>query len=110
MTPLQEMATQTKTTTAPPNLQFQQEYIHRAAWKAGVLGSINVLAMVLAGRLIGLVGIAGGIWLTFLALGQPDVPTTQWKLIALGIYAGFFGLPALFFSLRPPVAASPSRS
>jgi hypothetical protein len=66
------------TTATPPDT----EYVHRAAWKAGVLGAINVLMVVTAIRLIVLVAVGGAIALTVLALQQPD----PLKLIALGIY------------------------
>jgi hypothetical protein len=69
----------TKTTT--PNLS--QEYVHRAAWKAGVLGMLSTATAILAQRLIVLVAVSGGIWLTYLGLDQPDA----YKLGALAIYA-----------------------
>ena len=48
------------------------EYVHRGAWKAGGLGSINVLAIVLAVRLGLLVAIVGVICLTYIAIQAPD--------------------------------------
>src|SRR5215471_13418254 len=69
--------------TTPPSLPA--EYIHRAAWKAGVLGALNVLIMVTAVRVIALVAVSGGIVLTSIALAGPD----PWRLVALGIYAVF---------------------
>lgn len=65
----------------PPN--FRQEYIERAVWKQGLLGALNAMTAVLAQRLIVLVSVSGGIWLTFLALHEPDI----FKLGALLIYA-----------------------
>ena len=75
------------------------------SWYAGVLGTVNVLAMLLAGRLIALVAVAGAIALTWRALEQGDVQLIQWRLIALGIYV--FGVCPIvvFYSLR----SSPSR-
>lgn len=52
------------------------------AWRTGAIGAINVVAAILAVRLTLLVGVAGAIGLTWLALQQPD-PV---RLIALGIY------------------------
>ena len=70
------------------------EYVHRAAWKAGVLGAFNVLAVVLAVRLIVLVSVVGGIGLTWLALQQPD----PYRLGALGIYCLFVVLPSVWLT------------
>jgi hypothetical protein len=56
--------------------------VHRRAWKAGVLASINVLVMVLAARMLVLVAIGGAIALTWYALESPD----PYRLIGLGIY------------------------
>jgi hypothetical protein len=61
----------------------RQEYIERAVWKQGLLGALNAITAVLAQRLIVLVAVCGGIWLTFLALHEPDI----FKLGALLIYA-----------------------
>lgn len=51
---------------------MQMEFIHRAAWKAGMLGSINVLVKVLAARAIVMIAVIGGIVLALPALNQPD--------------------------------------
>lgn len=40
----------------------------RAAWRQGVIGSINVLAAVLAARLILMLATAGALLLTYLAI------------------------------------------
>jgi hypothetical protein len=62
------------------------------------MGTINVLAIVLAARLIVLVSIAGGIWLSWIALGQghPDQNT----LIALAVYFAGCVLPCVVLALR----------
>jgi hypothetical protein len=68
--------------TTPPSSPFtqpiqggagglQQEYIHRAAWKAGVLGAINALSIVLAVRLILLFAVCGAFALAYLGLSSP---------------------------------------
>jgi hypothetical protein len=72
------------------------EYTHRAAWKAGVLGSINVLAVVLAVRLGLLVAIVGAIVLTYIAIEAPD----PMRLGALAIYAAFVILPTTWLASR----------
>lgn len=64
--------------TTPPPAETQQI----KAWRAGAIGAVNVIAAILAVRLTLLVGVAGAIGLTWLALQQPD-PV---RLIALGIY------------------------
>jgi hypothetical protein len=71
---------------------------HRAAWKAGVLGAINVLALVLAGRALVLVAIAGSIFLTWLALGNPD----PYRLAALGIYCLMVVCPSVWLAKASP--------
>lgn len=75
-------------TTAPPSLS--QEFVHRSAWKAGVMGAFNVLVAVLAVRLVLLVAVGGAIGLTVLALEQPD----PYRLYVLAVYCGAVVLPA----------------
>jgi hypothetical protein len=78
--------------TTPPSVQ--QEFVHRAAWKAGVIASINVLLLVLSARLIVLVCVAGGIALTWLALQSPDL----YRLGALAIYCAFVVCPSIWLA------------
>lgn len=104
MTAAAAQPTLPRTVGPPPNSpQFQAEYMHRNVWKAAVLGTINVLAIVLAARLIALVAVAGGIALTLVVLGgvPSGVPLDQTRLIALGIYAVGVALPVVVLSLRP---------
>jgi hypothetical protein len=84
------------TTTATPQNNLPQEYIHRAAWKAGLLGALNVVTAVLAVRLILLVSVCGAIALAYLALTQPD----PYRLGALAIYAVVVVLPMVWLSAR----------
>ena len=72
------------------------EYIHRAAWKAGVLGAINVLVLVTAVRIIVLVAVSGGIVLASIALGSPD----PWRLGVLTIYALAVVVPVVWLASR----------
>ena len=85
------LATMVSQATTTPH-----EVVHRAAWKAGVLGAVNLLAMVLAARLIVLVAVAGGIALTWLALQQPD----PMRLGALAIYCVAVVIPTVFLALH----------
>jgi hypothetical protein len=81
----------TTTTATPPN-----EFVHRAAWKAGVMGALNVVTAVLAVRLILLVSVCGAIALAYLALVLPD----PYRLGALAIYAVAVVLPLVWLSSR----------
>jgi hypothetical protein len=91
------IATATTTTaTKPPISRESGEYLHRSAWKAGVLGSINVLAIVLAVRLGLLVAIVGAIVLTYITIQAPD----PFRLGALAIYAAFVILPTTWLASR----------
>jgi hypothetical protein len=85
------MAT-TATTATPPN----QEYIHRAAWKAAVLGTLNVLLLTISVRLTLLVSIGGAIYLSWLVLAQPD----PYRLGALGVYSATVVLPLVWLAAR----------
>jgi hypothetical protein len=90
-------ATATTTTTAqtaPP--KPTAEYVHRAAWKAGVLGAINVLVAVVAVRFALLVSIIGAIVLTYITIEAPD----PWRLAALGVYTALVVLPATWLASR----------
>lgn len=78
--------------TPQPNL----EYIHRAAWKAGVLGAINVLVLITAARVIVMVAVGGGIVLTSMALTNLD----PWRLGALAIYAIAVVVPVVWLASR----------
>ena len=83
---LQHLITSSQTakteTALPPDIQ--QEFIARSAWKQGVLGSLNVISVILAVRLTLLLSVGGAIYLTYLALQGPDL----YRLATLGIYAG----------------------
>lgn len=72
------------------------EYVQRAAWRQGVLGAVNVLALVLSVRLILLVAITGAISLTVIAIRDPD----PWRMAALGIYALTVVVPTVWLSSR----------
>ena len=72
------------------------EFVHRASWKAGVLGAINVLVQVVAVRMIVLVAVSGGIVLASISLGSPD----PWRLGVLAIYALAVVIPVVWLASR----------
>jgi hypothetical protein len=87
-------ATATTTTATPPNLH--QEYIHRATWKAGVLGALNLATAILAVRLTLLVSVGGAIGVAYLVLKEPD----PYRLGALAVYAGVVVVPLIWLAAR----------
>jgi uncharacterized BrkB/YihY/UPF0761 family membrane protein len=83
-------------TTQPKPVSRETEYVHRAAWKAGVLGAFNVLAIILAIRFTLLVAVIGAITLTVIAIREPD----PWRLGALAIYSLIVVLPTVWLASR----------
>jgi ABC-type polysaccharide/polyol phosphate export permease len=73
-----------------------QEFVRRAVWRQGVLGAVNVLALVLAVRLVVLVAVSGGIVLTLISLRDSDV----YHLGALAIYSVFVVIPIVWLAAR----------
>ena len=92
-------AAQTSSTPKAPTVSQTGEYQHRAAWKAGVMGAINLLAIVLAVRLVLLVAVIGALWLAKLALDVPQ-PVQQAALIMLAVYCVTVVLPMVWLSSR----------
>ena len=94
------IAAQTSSTPkAPPIARETGEYVHRAVWKAGVMGALNLLAVVLAVRLVLLVAVIGALWLAKLAIEVP--PTVQMPaLILLGTYCLTTVIPLVWLSSR----------
>jgi hypothetical protein len=78
--------------TTPPDL----EAIHRAAWKAGVLGTLNVLFAIVAARLIALVATIGAIVLAWVVMASPD----PFRLGALAIFAVGVFAPTVWLASR----------
>jgi hypothetical protein len=72
------------------------EFQHRSAWKAGVMGALNLLAVVLAIRLTLLVAVAGAIYLTIVAANAPD----PYRLGAVGIYTLLVVGPMVWLASR----------
>lgn len=68
-----------------------REVMHRAAWKAGVLGAFNLVVKVLAARFIVLIAVVGGIMLAYPALDHPD----WFRLGILSVYCVGVVLPAV---------------
>jgi hypothetical protein len=93
----------TTATATPPKPNPQQaEYIHRAAWRAGLLGAINVLVAVVAVRLVLLVAVVGALVLARTAL---DVSSTapiyqQAALVMLGVYCLTVVVPLVWLASR----------
>jgi hypothetical protein len=75
------------------------EFQHRAAWKAGVMGALNLLAIVLAVRLVLLVAVIGALWLAKLALDVP-VAMQMPALVMLGVYCATVVIPMVWLSSR----------
>jgi len=63
---------------------IRQEQIKQAAWRAGFVGAINAIAVVLTARLIVLCSVFGAVWLTYLALQNANYFT----IAALLVYCG----------------------
>jgi hypothetical protein len=72
------------------------EYVHRAQWKATVLGTLNVLFVILAVRAILLVAVVGAIYLTIIATTTPD----PWRLAAVAAYAVIVVMPLTWLASR----------
>jgi hypothetical protein len=89
-------ATTTTGTTTPPSVSRETEFQHRSAWKAGVIGAFNALAIVLAVRLILLVAIVGAFYLTVIAIDRPD----PWRMAALAIYCVVTVIPTVWLASR----------
>ena len=89
----------TTTTATPPNLT--PEYIHRAAWKAGVLGALNVATVILAARLTLLLSVLGAIWLSWLVLSTPSAnPPDVSRLAVLAVYVAVVVVPLVWLAAR----------
>lgn len=73
-----------------------QEYVHRAAWKAGVLGSLNVLFAVIAARFILMLAIIGAVALAWVGIGNPD----PWRAAILAAYAVLVVIPMVWLASR----------
>jgi hypothetical protein len=68
----------------------------RSAWKQAVMGTLNVLTIVLACRLILLVSVCGASVLAWLALQQPD----PYRVGVLGVYGVLVVLPMTYLVSR----------
>jgi hypothetical protein len=85
----------------PPKLIAEQvwatpEYIHRAAWKSGVMGALNVATAILAVRLTLLVAVGGAIACAYLVMREPD----PYRLGALVAYALLVVGPLIWLTAR----------
>jgi hypothetical protein len=96
------IASATTTATTQPKAAVSREtgeYVHRAAWKAGVMGALNLAAIILAVRLVLLVAVIGALYLAKIAL---DVPATLQMpaLIMLAIYCATTVIPLVWLASR----------
>ena len=87
------------TTANPPVSRETGEYVHRAAWKAGVLGALNVVAVVLAVRLVLLVAVVGALYLAKIALDAPAALQMP-AIVMLGVYCATVVIPMVWMSSR----------
>jgi hypothetical protein len=85
-----------QTSSTPKPVPRETEFVHRGAWKAGVMGALNLLAVVLAIRLTLLVAVAGAIYLTIVAANAPD----PYRLGAVGIYTLLVVGPMVWLASR----------
>lgn len=92
-------ATTAQTSSTPKPVPRETEFVHRAAWKAGVMGALNLLAIVLAIRLVLLVAVIGALWLAKLALDVP-APLQIPALVMLGVYCATVVCPMVWLSSR----------
>jgi hypothetical protein len=83
-------------TTPPSNQAFAQEYVHRSSWKAGLIGTLNALTVILAVRLTLLLSVGGAFFLAYLALPAAD----PWKLAVLGVYTVVVVVPLVALAAR----------
>lgn len=82
--------------TNPNSAAFQQEVMSRRAWRASVIGSLNVAAMILAARFILLLATLGAFCLAYIAT-QSAQPL---QLVAVGIYLLGVVFPLTWLSSR----------
>jgi hypothetical protein len=72
------------------------ELVTRAAWKAGVIGSLNLITAILAARLTLLVSVVGAIALAYLSLERSD----PYRLGTLIAYALIVVVPLVWLTSR----------
>jgi hypothetical protein len=89
----------TTATTQPKTVSRETEFMTRAAWRNGVMGALNLLAVVLAVRLVLLVAVIGALWLAKLALDVP-VAMQMPALVMLGVYCATVVIPMVWLSSR----------
>ena len=82
-------STSSQTTTS-------DELISRAAWRAGVIGSLTVAIRILAARSILLFAVLGAIGLAWLALSAADYV----RLVALALYTVSVVCPLIWLSSK----------
>lgn len=93
---LSNLIGQTPTTLTTTQTEPSKEFQHRAAWKASVLGTLNVLFVILAIRAILMVAVIGAIYLAIIATTSPD----PWRLAAVAGYAIIVVVPLTWLAAR----------
>ena len=83
-------------TTPPINPALVPELLARQAWRQGVLGAVNLFALVLAVRLTLMLSVLGAVALAWLAAEQQN----PYRLAALGIYTVSVVLPLVALAGR----------
>jgi hypothetical protein len=68
----------------------------RAAWRAGVLGALNLAVRVLAVRLTLMLSVLGAVALTLYAIELPD----PWRLGAVAIYTLTCVVPLIWLAAK----------
>ena len=94
--PPAEAASPTPTSTSSPRTEQVQELLSRAAWRAGVLGALQVAVFILAARAILLISVCGAICLAYLAIAQAE----PLRLGAVGLYTLGVVLPLVWLASR----------
>ncbi|HEX3524242.1 MAG TPA: hypothetical protein VHT52_19400, partial [Stellaceae bacterium] len=84
-------------TPKPPDLQT--EFVARGAWKAGVMGSLNVLFVILAVRAVLFLAVIGAIVLARAALAAAPA-VQQPALVLLAVYCVTVVCPIVWLSSR----------
>jgi hypothetical protein len=89
----------TATTPASAALSRETEFVTRAAWRAGVLGAVNALFVILAVRAILLVAVVGALVLAWTVAKSAD-PIPYPSLIMLVVYGLLVVIPVVWLSSR----------
>lgn len=90
------MSSPSLTTAQTTTTNLQTEIQHRAAWKAGLIGGLNVAALILSARFILMASVLGAIGLTWLAIAAEN----PMRLGAVALYTVTVVLPLVWLAGR----------